>query len=159
MIETAKKKGMKIVAFRDCHEENDVEFETYPPHCLRGSEEAELIPEIKVYEDDMYIIDKPTTNGFNTKEFRGVMARNNFDNIIVCGCCTDICVQNFVLSLKKYFDKAGKNTQIYVYEKGVATFDSEVHNAKEIQEKSLNLMKNCGINVIFDKESKNEKNY
>ena len=150
LAEQAKQKGMKILAFKDCHTPNDIEFQSFPPHCIKGTPECELIPEIKKYEDDMYVIEKPTTNGFVTPEFAGVMQRNKFDNIIVCGCCTDICVQNFCTSLMEYLQKNNIQTNVHVYESTVATFDSPTHNAEEYQKSALKQMQEIGVNVKYD---------
>lgn len=34
--------GMEIVAFADCHTSDSLELASYPPHCLRSTEEARL---------------------------------------------------------------------------------------------------------------------
>ena len=50
MMNDAKKNGLKILAFKDCHNKDDEEFAIYPPHCLKGTPESELIPELKERE-------------------------------------------------------------------------------------------------------------
>ena len=138
----------KIVAFCDCHEKNDIEFETYPEHCLKGTKECELIPELKVFKNDMQIINKPTTNGFVTTAFQEIIKNEQFEKVVVCGRCTDICVQNFCASLKEYFDNKNIDTKIMVVKDGVYTFDSPNHNAEECNSRALTEMENLGIEVI-----------
>ena len=38
--------GIPVVAFADTHAPDSLELQAYPPHCLRGTEEARLCPEI-----------------------------------------------------------------------------------------------------------------
>lgn len=148
LIQKAIKNGDKIVAFCDCHVENDEEFKIYPVHCLKGSKESELIDELKPYEKNMQIIEKQTTDGFKSQEFQKLIENNNFDNITVCGCCTDICVQDFSMSLNKYFVENNIKTKIMVISDAVYTFDAPNHIADVCQEKSLNEMKKAGIIVV-----------
>ena len=72
LVEDAIQNGVNIIAFKDTHTENDVEFNSFPPHCIKGTSECELIPELKIYEDFMYVIEKPTTNGFETEKFKNL---------------------------------------------------------------------------------------
>lgn len=150
LIESAKKNNMEIVAFRDCHSENDIEFKTYPVHCLKGSEESELIPELKPYEKDMILIDKNTTNGFNTTKFQKLLLENNYENIYVVGCCTDICVKDFVTSYMNYLKNLNGyvKTNIHVISDACYTFDSLYHNAEQMHNSAIEYMKNIGANLV-----------
>ena len=38
LILRAKQKNMKIIAFKDCHTKDDIEFLSFPPHCIKGTE-------------------------------------------------------------------------------------------------------------------------
>ena len=51
LIEKAIQDKDEIVAFCDSHKPNDIEFEVYPEHCLEGSPESELIPELKHFQN------------------------------------------------------------------------------------------------------------
>ena len=160
LIKFAKNKDYKIVAFKDSHSKDDKEFEVFPAHCLKGTPESELIPELKRYEGQFdYVIEKNTTNGFITKEFYNLIKTNKFDNVVVCGCCTDICVLNFVESYLKYIKKFGVNTKIYVVENACYTFDGKNHDAQEYHNSSLSEMKNLGARIIryFGNEKQNIK--
>ena len=50
-IINAKNKNMDIVAFKDCHNEDDEEFKIFPKHCLKDSFESELIQELLKYQN------------------------------------------------------------------------------------------------------------
>ena len=148
LIEKAKKEGALIVAFKDCHSVDDEEFKVFPPHCVKGSRESELIPELKKYEKDMILVEKNTTNGFITEQFMNLIKTQDFDNVLVVGCCTDICVLNAAIPLQTYLDQHDRDVKIKVYKNCVETYDAPNHNREEYNEMSYKLMSQAGIKVV-----------
>jgi nicotinamidase-related amidase len=142
----AKKKSIKIIAFNDAHEVNSLEFNNFPPHCLKNSWESESIEEFKPFIDQ--IIYKNSTNSwFNF--FYQKKYLNKYKNFIVVGCCTDICIYQFVICLKTFFNEKNQlNINVIVPEEMVATFDNKEHNAKEYHDLFLKSMSLNGINVV-----------
>ena len=47
-----------IISIQEGHNENSKEFENFPKHCILGTEEADLIEELKPYESNMKVIRK-----------------------------------------------------------------------------------------------------
>lgn len=147
LVKNAIKENTPIIAFKDAHTKNDPEFAFYPPHCIKGTAECELIPELKPFESKFISIKKNTTNGFNTGAFKHIISNLKFEEIVIVGCCTDICVEAFALTLKKFIDAAQRKTKIVVVENGVYTFDSPTHSATQNHNAALQRMKNAGIEV------------
>ncbi|MCF0115661.1 MAG: cysteine hydrolase [Erysipelotrichaceae bacterium] len=137
-----------ILAFRDSHDEHANEFKSFPVHCLANSYESELIDELKPYETSFKTLLKNSTNGFVQPEFLDYFNSINPDKVIITGCCTDICVLQFTLGLKGYINQYNLPIELYVPKDSVATFDSPVHNAKEMDEISFNLLAAAGVNVV-----------
>ena len=50
MLEKFKREGQQINFILEAHDKNANEFKTYPEHCVRGTAEAEIIPEFKDYQ-------------------------------------------------------------------------------------------------------------
>ena len=48
LIEKERDAGSEILFICDNHEPDDLEFQMFPVHCVRGTEEAEVIPELVV---------------------------------------------------------------------------------------------------------------
>jgi len=48
----------------DAHAPNDREFKIYPPHCIRGTREAQIIPELASYLDRATIIETESYSAF-----------------------------------------------------------------------------------------------
>ncbi|MBU4692715.1 cysteine hydrolase [Mycoplasma sp. CSL7491-lung] len=143
-IKSVLNKAENIIFLADAHSEDDLEMKSYPPHCLKGTPEAEIVEELIdfVEEDNKNVIYKNTTNGFF--EIRPDYW-DRFNSFEIVGCCTDICILQLALSLKMWLNKINSDKEVVVIENSVATFDSENHNAKEFHQNALNIMKNANI--------------
>lgn len=145
--------GYKKVFFLDTHEEDAQEFSSYPMHCVKGTEEAELIPELKTKYSDgpkTTYVNKNSTNGFFSGEFQEWLKNNEneVDNYIVAGCVTDICVMQFALSLKAYFNENNKNKRVIVPINSVETYDGGSHDGELMNLFALYNMHINGIEVV-----------
>jgi nicotinamidase-related amidase len=148
LIKDFTKRGQPVIAFRDAHEPDSKEFAFYPPHCIKGTAESELVDAIGAFEADMLVIEKDTTNGFQTPVFQAFIAKEDpFERIVVIGCCTDICILQFVLSLKTYLQQMKYDTEVVVVKDCVETFEIPGHPRQEFNEFSFKLMKNAGISL------------
>ncbi len=155
LIKHINKENTKVIVFRDSHNVNDEEFKTFPVHCLKGSLESQFIPQIKALENQIDLdIEKNTTNGFITKKFQKLIKNCTFDNVIVTGCCTDICVLNFVTSYINFIKRNHLKTRIIVVEDACYTFDGKNHNAQEFHNKAIKKMKEMGA-IIKVMDNKN----
>jgi len=144
--------GCKKVFFTDSHNENSQEFISFPIHCLKNSEESMLIPELltESTSSNSVIIKKNSTNGFNSEVFRQWLSKNcdSVKNFIVIGCVTDLCVLQFALSLKAYFNEMNKDKRIIVPMNAVDTYDLGSHNAYLMNLFALYNMHISGIEVV-----------
>ncbi len=124
---------LPVLAFLDTHEPGKAE-PPYPPHCEAGTGEEELVPELEwLHEDEnATLVRKDCINGFigafDKDGGNAVMkwvADNGITDLLVVGICTDICVMDFVLTSlsARNHDMLSELKEIYVYDKGCATFD------------------------------------
>lgn len=145
--------GYKKVFFLEQHEEDSTEFKTYAKHCVKNSEEAELIPLLNcgaTLHSNTTIIHKNSTNGFHAPEFKIWLNENEeqIENYIVVGCSTDICVKHFAETLKTYFNQKNLDKRIIVPIDSVETFDFGTHDGDLMKVISLWEMKSNGIEVV-----------
>lgn len=120
--------GIKKLAFADNHSGASPEFEAYPPHCMAGTREAEVVDEIKEL-GGYTLIPKNSTNGFLEEAFRKWLDENRrIDTFIVTGDCTDICIQQFAITLKTWFNMQDRKARIIVPAGLVETYDLGLHN-------------------------------
>ena len=78
---------------------------------------------------------------------RVISKRQSLEEVVITGCCTDICVMNLAIPLVNYFDEQNKDVTVRVPQNTVETFNSEVHDRREYNSIALRLMKNQGIGV------------
>ena len=137
------------VAFiKDTHEVNSTEFKKYPPHCLKGTSESGLISELSSYEQKSLSYEKNSTSTIFAKNFmRDIERMESLKEVIITGCCTDICVMNLAIPLVNYFDEENRDVRVLVPQNAVETFNSNIHNRDEYNSMALKLMKNQGIGV------------
>lgn len=141
IVELLKK--YPAIFFKDSHDELASEFSHFPIHCVKNTFESEIVVELQPYANQ--IIEKNSTNGFHVLDVKMLEA---YDEFIICGCCSDICVLHFALSLKTYLDQFNIDKKINVYENSIATFNTETHPAPEYQKMALSIMKLAGINIL-----------
>ena len=150
LIEEYSKNNDDIISIQEGHSNNSKEFESFPLHCVLGTEEAEVIEELVPYKENMKIIRKNSTCGFVTKEFLEYIKQNEkeLEEIVLTGCCTDLCVMNFALPLKNYINEHDLNIKVIVYENCVETYDAPNHNREEYNDMAFKIMKLNGIETI-----------
>lgn len=150
LLQFAKENALPAVAFADRHEENCIEFASFPPHCIRGTSEAEIAPALEAiggYER----IGKNSTNGFLTPEFQTFLnGHPELEKIVVCGVCTDICVMQFALTLKTFCNQTDRKMEVLVPVNTVATYDAPGHNGDLMQAMALQIMAQAGITLVAE---------
>ncbi len=138
-------KVRQVVAFTDYHTEDSIELLSYPHHCLSNSIESDVVDELKSIAN-IKVIPKNSTNGF--------FALKNIDfddveNIIIIGDCTDICIYQFAITLKTFFNENNINKNIVVPMDLVDTYHiPNIHHAELLNTVFLNSMIQNGINVV-----------
>lgn len=148
LLKRCNDKGIFSVAFADCHSEGAAEFLSFPPHCIDGTSESEVVEELKSvggYE----LIPKNSTNGFHEDKFREVLQNNpHADTFIVTGDCTDICVLQFCLALKTYFTMKDRAVDIVIPVSCVDTYDAPFHGSDFTNLAAYKLLKDSGIRFV-----------
>ncbi len=103
---------------------------------------------------------KNSTNGFLTHEFMAWLAEHTeVNNFVIIGDCTDICIKQFALTLKAYFNENNSISRIIVPIDGTETFDlsATLHDGNLMNLMSYYEMKNkwyrnCEINYRIIKK-------
>ena len=136
----------------DAHEADAREFSDYPPHCLKGSAESAIIEELSAYIPKKTslgipaLVEKNSTNAAWAMDLETLC--NQSDEVMIVGCCTDICIMQFALSLQSYINHHQKACKLRVPEAAVSTFHiPDVHDALTYQSFALQIMKNAGISI------------
>ena len=137
LLKDMQAKGANIIYLADTHDPDDKEFQMFPAHCVRGTVESEIIPELSDYPGD--VIPKRRYSGFYDtdlenrlveirpqafgKSFSKNRGMGDFphEEVAVVGVCTDICVMYTVADLRN------RDYPVVIYADCVASFDEEAH--------------------------------
>jgi len=129
--------GSEVIFLNDNHLPDDLEFDMFPVHCVIGTKETLVIPELRVYANN--IIPKTRYSGFYGTGLEQRLKILRPDKIIICGVCTDICVMHTTA------DARNRDYKVEIKESTVASFDERAHEvALEHMEKIL------GAEIIRD---------
>lgn len=129
----------EVVFTRDTHGEdymNTQEGKKLPvPHCMKGSEGWEVVPELKAFAEKVKVFDKPT---FGSTELAEYVKAGNYDEVTIIGVCTGICVLSNALLIKAF------NIEVPV--KVIANLCACV--TPDTHETALNAMATCQVEVV-----------
>jgi nicotinamidase/pyrazinamidase len=121
LLQRERQAGSEIIFLSDHHDPDDLEFQIFPVHCVKGTEEPEVIPELSEFVTDSNVVPKNRYSGFFNTDLEQRLERLKPDKIIVCGVCTDICV------LHTTSDARNRDYPVEVPAGCVATFDPSAH--------------------------------
>jgi len=143
-------RGDKVIAFKDCHTQDSPELNAFPPHCMSGTSEVELVDELRRHEDQFTVFEKNSTSGLFVPEFFDyIQGMKNLTELVITGCCTDICVVNLAIPLKNFFNQVNRNVNIIVPENAVDTYNiPEAHDRDEWNDMAFRFMKQAGVQVV-----------
>ena len=124
-----------IVLTQDTHEPDAVEFGSWPPHCIRGTAEAETIDEIKQlpFFEKMVKIEKNSINsGINGKLGNWLQQYPEIDTCIIVGDCTDLCVYQLAMYLRLDANERQLSRRVIVPANCVDTYEMTVNDATKL---------------------------
>jgi nicotinate phosphoribosyltransferase len=119
LVEREIEAGSEVFYLCDRHKPDDPEFRMFPPHCIEGTAEAEIIPELSQYPGE--IIAKRTFSSFHNTSLDKRLKAIKPETIVVCGVTTHICV------LQAVIDARNRGYEVEVPVDCVASFDEKTH--------------------------------
>ncbi|HEV8681715.1 MAG TPA: isochorismatase family cysteine hydrolase [Actinomycetota bacterium] len=132
IVEEEGTAGTAVIFTKDSHREGDPEFEMFPPHCIVGTPEHELVEELREFEPDAAaVIQKTRYSAFHETELDQVLKELGPDEVHVIGLCTDICVLHTTADLRN------RDFAVVVHREGVETFDAPGHGNEDVNRWAL----------------------
>ncbi len=144
-------KGQGLFFVNDAHTKSSIELLRYPEHCLRGSEESKTIQELLVYEKDAdQVFYKNSTCALFAPGLMETLNKMvNLKKVYIAGCLTDICIKNFAISLRCYFDEYDRDIDIVIV---TNTVENLKENREEVKENTFKELVASGIKLVRKKE-------
>jgi len=148
-LDHMRKAGAVIIFVTDSHQENDLEFERFPKHCIEGTKGAEIVDSLKVVPND-YLVRKRRFSAFYNTHLEGILDHERIDEVYIVGVCTSICVMETTSDLRD------RDYKVYVLKEGVADFDEQAH---EFALKRMEKILGAEIVSIYEKPKHNKGGY
>jgi nicotinamidase/pyrazinamidase len=135
--------GARAVFLADTHAADDPEFRMFPPHCVEGSGEEEIVEELRPVADRSIVVRKRRFSGFFGTDLDRILAELAPDGAEVVGVCTDICVLHTVADLRN------RDLPVTVRSSLVATYDAPGHPGDEVDRWALAHMRDVlGARIV-----------
>jgi nicotinamidase/pyrazinamidase len=127
VIEERLRAGDRLFFTADTHDPNDREFEIFPVHCVRGTAEAEIVPELQPFLENATLIRKRRYSAFFETDLEARLLSAAPRQVTVVGIDTDICVLHTIADLRN------RDYRVVVPAQAVETFDGPGHPGDEVQ--------------------------
>ena len=125
-----------FVLTQDTHHPQTPEFEAWPVHCVRGTEEAETIPELRAlpFADHFTVLEKNSlSSGFEPEFDTWLDAHPALRTAIVVGNCTDLCVYHLAMYLRlRHNARNAAGVAVIVPANAVDTYDLPAEAAEAV---------------------------
>jgi nicotinamidase-related amidase len=125
-----------FVFTQDTHDPQAPEFDAWPIHCIAGTDEAEMIPELKAlpFADQFTIIEKNSLHpGLESALDPWLDAHPELRTAIVVGNCTDLCVYQLAMHVRlRHNARNVAGVRVIVPANAVQTYDLSPAVAGEI---------------------------
>jgi nicotinamidase-related amidase len=93
LIEGARKSGALVVYSTDEHTPDDLEMRKWPPHSMKGTKSAEIVPELAMKPGDLSI-PKTTYSGFQCSDMESILRSKGIETLYITGLHTDCCCRH-----------------------------------------------------------------
>lgn len=149
-----------FVLLQDAHGERAQEFKHLPPHCVRGTHEAQTVEPLRnlPFASEFYIVKKNSFHpALHTDLDRWLGMHQDVDTFILVGGCTDLCTYQLATYLKLQANARDLPRRVIVPANLVDTYDLPVgsnkdpvlpHDANLLQRIFLYHMTLSGIDVV-----------
>jgi len=124
-----------FIVTQDAHVPDALEFESYPPHCIRGTSESKTVaaftslPFWNLFE----VMPKHSLNSaIGTRLDDWLNQHPVVDTFITVGDCTDLCTYQLAMHLKLRGNAANRKTRVILPVDCVDTYDLPIDIAQEI---------------------------
>ena len=93
LLEAARRAGIPIVYATDAHEPGDSELQKWPPHAMRGTRWAQVVPDLAPQPGDV-VLEKRTYSPFVGSEIDSLLTARGIKRLYITGLHTDCCARH-----------------------------------------------------------------
>lgn len=117
----------------DSHPPDSPEFQSFPPHCLSGSAESQLVQELAELDfvEPTQVIEKGSISSLVDTDLAQRLLVQKPTVIICAGDCSDLCLYQLALGLRYLANSRKLSWRILVDTAAVDTYDLDTATAAE----------------------------
>jgi nicotinamidase-related amidase len=93
LVAAARRAGVLVVYATDAHQPGDSELAKWPPHAMKGTRWAEVVPDLAPQPGDL-VIEKTTYSPFVSTAIDAELARRGITRLYITGLHTDCCARH-----------------------------------------------------------------
>lgn len=118
----------------DSHPADSREFQAFPPHCVEGTKESELVAEIRALPafQRYQRINKRSVCSKTGTQLLDLLRESPLDTILCVGDCTDLCLYQLATGLRFSANAEDLGWRVVVAQNLVATYDLSLSAAQSL---------------------------
>jgi len=93
LLDAARETGVTVVYAPDAHTPGDSELKKWPPHAMKGTQQAEIVPAIPPKAGDL-VIEKTTYSPFVSTDIDAQLKQRGITRVYITGLHTDCCARH-----------------------------------------------------------------
>lgn len=93
LVEAARQAGVLVVYATDAHREGDSELAKWPPHAMKGTWNAQIVPALAPRPGDL-VIEKQTYSPFVSSAIDAELRARGIERLYITGLHTDCCARH-----------------------------------------------------------------
>jgi nicotinamidase-related amidase len=122
LIAAARGSGVTVVYATDAHTPADTELRKWPPHAMKGTRFAQIVPQLAPQPGDL-VIEKQTYSPFQSSDIDARLKELGIERLYVTGLHTDCCARH------TSGDAFQKGYDLVWITDALAAFTDEAHRA------------------------------
>ena len=93
LLAAARRAGITVVYATDAHTPGDSELKKWPPHAMRGTKLAQIVPALAPQPGDL-VIEKQTYSPFVSSDIDARLRARGIERLYITGLHTDCCARH-----------------------------------------------------------------
>ncbi len=119
----------------DAHPEDSPEFKAFPPHCLEGTRQSEIVPEISSlpFVTETQRIDKRSICSLTNTLLAQRLLSREIRGVLCFGDCTDLCLYQLASGLRSLANSKNHGWRVWVVADLAETYDLSIAQAQAVE--------------------------
>lgn len=93
LLAAARQEGVRVIYATDAHQPGDSELAKWPPHAMKGTPEAGIVPALRPDPGDI-VLEKSTYSPFISTDLEAILRREGIGRLFITGLHTDCCARH-----------------------------------------------------------------